>query len=226
MLNKSVIILFLGIILCHKIYAQLCQDRELGPPQNFQARVNEVLFLNWLPPAGFESCAVTYSLHIQNMNTSEYLTPIVHLGGFNYIFDYDKYCKTCLHMRAVLFAHNSGRTSPFSTLVAFLTPVVPQGPPTSLFLNRTETALGIYWSLPEGFENCGRFFSNFLTIMSRETGQFTISFPMSGASNSFYFSYPPGHPLVCQEVDVEVAISFTAATTITGTTIFGPPGLC
>ncbi|XP_071051107.1 uncharacterized protein [Onthophagus taurus] len=226
MLNKSVIILFLVIVLCHKICAQSCEDRQLGRPQNLTFHIDQVLFIFWLPPSGFGNCAVTYSIHIQNRDTWQYFIPVVHLSGLNYIFDYDKHCKTCLNVNVRLFAHYNGQTSDSHSLSTFLEPVVEQGPPTSIHFNRTETSLGVHWSFPEGFENCGRLFSNMLTITLRGTNQFMIQTLMRSTYNSFYFWYPDGHPLYCQEVDVELAVTFRGRTTITGNTILGPPRLC
>nr|XP_022909905.1 uncharacterized protein LOC111421028 [Onthophagus taurus] len=227
MLNKSVIIIFLVVVLCNKIYAQSCEDRQLGPPQNFVSHIDQVLFLSWLPPSGFGNCAVTYSIHIQNRNTWQYLTPVVHLSGLNFIFDYARYNLTCVQAAIDIFAHYNGQTSdriPF--ISTFLEPLVEQGPPTSIYFNRTETSLGIYWSFPEGFENCASFFHYFLTISLRGTNQFMIQQHLTSVRNSFYFPYPNGHPLYCQEVDVELAATFRGTTSIIGNTILGPPRLC
>ncbi|XP_022909906.1 uncharacterized protein [Onthophagus taurus] len=228
MLNKSVIVLLLGIILCHKINAESCDDMELEPPQNFASYVDYYLYLSWMPPPGFGNCAVTYSLHIQNMNTSDYLTPVVYLNGLNYIFDYDKYDKMCVHVRAYIYAHYNGQSSSFATIMNFLDPVNEQGPPAYLYLNNTETALGIYWSTPIGYEKCDYYFTYWLAIGFKDSGHGMISFPLTGYYYSYTFPYPEGHQLYCQEVDVKVSGSFRGKpeTSIIASAVFGPPGVC
>nr|XP_022900918.1 uncharacterized protein LOC111414004 [Onthophagus taurus] len=225
MLVKLLLIFLLSVTFCNEIGAEESCAAELGPARDFVSSVDNNLYLSWMPPLGFENCAVDYNLHIQNANTSQYLTPVQNLTNLNFVFDYDKNDQICIDVKSTLYANHDSETS-VTYSYNFLDPVAELGAPASFVVNNTDEALILTWTPPIGYEKCYYFFMYSVSIASKETGEYIFAWNMG--FYSFTFPYPEYLPSFCQDAVVNIMAYYRGRPggSISTNIVFGPPKLC
>nr|XP_022900939.1 uncharacterized protein LOC111414024 [Onthophagus taurus] len=198
-----------------------CGDNELSSPQNFQSNVDQFLYFNWSPPESYETCEVEYELHINNLNTSEYLTPVINTFDREYVYDYEKDGHICIHVRSKVYAIFDGESDPVYT-TNFLDPTIELGPPSSLTIENSSSSLKLNWTTPEGYEKCRAYFMFFIKIILINAEETVLMTNVAGYAYSYI--YQENDLNDCQEAAVEVVGYYRGMPghAISKTIIFGP----